>query len=73
MKVDQREDTKNPTEFKIVLDCEYGYLKFRVTREQITNKQVTHTKLSAHGWSMERKINTKYKWEIWNITEYIHI
>lgn len=49
MKVDQREDTENPTEFKIVLDCEYGYLKFRVTREQITNKQVTHTKLSAHG------------------------
>jgi len=49
MKVDQREDTENPTEFKIVLDCEYDYLEFRVTREQITNKQDTHTKLNAHG------------------------
>jgi hypothetical protein len=33
MKVDQREDTENPTEFKIVLECEYGYLEFRDTRE----------------------------------------
>lgn len=49
MKVGQREDTENPTEFKIVLDCECGYLEFRLTTEQITNKQVTHTKLNAHG------------------------
>jgi len=49
MKVDQREDTENPTGFKIALDCEYGNLEFRVTREQITNKQDTHTKLNAYG------------------------
>ena len=73
MKVGQREDTENPTEFKIVLDCECGYLEFRLTTEQITNKQVTHTKLNAHGWSIERKMITKYTWEIWNVTEYIYI
>jgi len=33
MKADHTEGTENPTEFKIVLDCECGTLQFRATRE----------------------------------------
>jgi hypothetical protein len=49
MKANHKEDTENPTEFKIVVDCEYGTLEYTATREYTTSKQDIYTKLNAHG------------------------